>query len=194
MSVLEDYRRDGYVVMRGLVSIDFVDAAGRFLENAKGVDKLGQYPLWVRMAPELRVIARWLAHDALLFDLLRTEHLFCHWPPMARCVLPGNDKAMWPPHVDTQYNGHIVGDFLTVWMPLVPIDDACGGLSIDRKDLIDLVPGDGVILSNSCVHASSPNRSDRPRLNCDFRFFGEGATSTKHYLDMATDIVTEPIL
>jgi len=37
-----------------------------------------------------------------------------------------------------------------------------------------------------------PNSSDRMRLSCDFRFFGEQSHSTKHYLDIATNTVVAP--
>jgi hypothetical protein len=42
------------------------------------------------------------------------------------------------------------------------------------------------------MHESMPNSSDRMRLSCDFRFFGEQSHSTKHYLDIAANTVVAP--
>ena len=49
-----------------------------------------------------------------------------------------------------------------------------------------------VIIGKRTLHESMPDDSDRLRLSCDFRFFGERSHSTKHYLDIATNTVVAP--
>jgi hypothetical protein len=187
----------------------------------------GHFPLEVRLAEALRGIARFANTQQLLFDLLATRRLFAHMPPTARYVLPHCALAAVPPHQDISYNKHM-GVFCVVWVPLVPIDAACGGMAaypktnnaaellagsmtaesngwlppIGREDLTNverviLAPldlGDAVLLGPRTVHESMPNNSDRVRLSCDFRFFGEQSHSTKHYLDLASDTIVTPTM
>jgi len=185
---------------------------------------LGHFPLEVRLAEPLRAIPRFLNSHPLLFDLLSTERLYAHMPPTARYVLPRCSLARVPLHQDISYNRHM-GDFCVVWVPLVPIDLACGGMAayarthhapeliaehknaadgwlapIDsgsadgaqRVVLAPLEPSDVVIMGKRTMHESMPNSSDRMRLSCDFRFFGEQSHSTKHYLDIAANTVVAP--
>jgi hypothetical protein len=185
---------------------------------------LGHFPLEVRLAEPLRAIPRFLNSHPLLFELLSTRKLYAHMPPTARYVLPHCALARVPLHQDISYNRHM-GDFCVVWVPLVPIDMACGGMaayarthdtpelvgkhraasdgwlpSIDcglppgaeRVVLAPLEPGDIVVLGQRTLHESMPNNSDRLRLSCDFRFFGEWSHSNKHYLDIAADTVVAP--
>ena len=74
---------------------------------------------------------------------------------------------------------------------LAPIDSgsADGG---QRVVLAPLEPGDVVIMGKRTMHESMANSSDRMRLCCDFRFFGEQSHSTKHYLDIAANTVVAP--
>jgi ectoine hydroxylase-related dioxygenase (phytanoyl-CoA dioxygenase family) len=186
---------------------------------------LGHFPLEVRLAEPLREIPRFLNSRPLLFDLLSTRRLYAHMPPTARYVLPHCSLARVPLHQDISYNRHM-DDFYVVWVPLVPIDLACGGMAayaqthkaremvVERRQvaadgwlppidigsadgakrvvLAPLDPGDLVIMSKRTMHESMPNESDRMRLSCDFRFFGEQSHSTKHYLDIAANTVVPP--
>ncbi len=186
---------------------------------------LGHFPLEVRLAEPLRAIPRFLNTHPLLFRLLAARRLFAHMPPTARYVLPHCSLARVPLHQDISYNRHM-GDFCVVWVPLVAIDRACGGMAAyartqdapeaiagqqsvatdgwlppieaerigggERLVLAPLEPGDVVILGKRTLHESMPNDSDRMRLSCDFRFFGETSHSTKHYLDIATGAVVAP--
>jgi len=146
-------------------------------------------------------------------------------PPTARYVLPHCSLARVPLHQDVSYNRHME-DFCVVWVPLVPIDQACGGMAayarthkthemvlehrrnaadgwlppideaaVDPAKRVVLAPlevGDLVVMTKSTLHESMPNLSNRMRLSCDFRFFGERSHSTKHYLDIAADKVVAP--
>jgi len=185
---------------------------------------LGHFPREVRLAEPLRAIPRFLNSHPLLFGLLSTRLLYAHMPPTARYVLPRCSLARVPLHQDISYNRHM-GDFCVVWVPLVPIDRACGGMAAyarthhapemvaERKNAADgwlapidggsadgalrvvlapLEPGDVVIMGNRTMHESMPNSSDHVRLSCDFRFFGEQSHSTKHYLDIAANVVVAP--
>jgi hypothetical protein len=186
---------------------------------------LGHFPLEVRLADALREIPRYANIRPLLFDLLSTRRLFTHMPPTARYVLPHCSLAAVPPHQDISYNRHL-GEFCVVWVPLVQIDEACGGMAayrrtnrmdevlsgelsvagtgwlkpikgsaLEKAERIVLSPldlGDAVILDRRTIHESVPNRSDRVRLSCDFRFFGEHSHSTKHYFDISADTILAP--
>jgi hypothetical protein len=185
---------------------------------------LGHFPLDVRLAEPLRTIPRFLNGHPLLFDLLSAQRLYAHMPPTARYVLPRCSLARVPLHQDISYNRHM-GDFCVVWVPMVPIDLACGGMAAyarthnapemvtERKAAADgwlapidsgsandaqrvvlapLAPGDVVVMGKGTMHESLPNSSDRMRLSCDFRFFGEQSHSTKHYLDIAANAVVAP--
>jgi ectoine hydroxylase-related dioxygenase (phytanoyl-CoA dioxygenase family) len=187
---------------------------------------LGHFPLEVRLAEPLREIPRFLNSHPLLFDLLSTRRLYAHMPPTARYVLPHCSLARVPLHQDISYNRHM-GDFCVVWVPLVPIDLACGGMaayarthnaremvverrrvaadgwlppidtgSADDGKRVVLAPldaGDVVVMGKRTMHESMPNSSERMRLSCDFRFFGEQSHSTKHYLDIAANTVVAPV-
>jgi hypothetical protein len=187
---------------------------------------LGHFPLEVRLAEPLREIPRFLNSHPLLFDLLSTRRLYAHMPPTARYVLPHCSLARVPLHQDISYNRHM-GDFCVVWVPLVPIDLACGGMAayarthnaremvVERRQvaadgwlppidtgsaddgkrvvLAPLDAGDVVVMGKRTMHESMPNSSERMRLSCDFRFFGEQSHSTKHYLDIAANTVVAPV-
>jgi ectoine hydroxylase-related dioxygenase (phytanoyl-CoA dioxygenase family) len=89
---------------------------------------LGHFPLPVRLSQALWQIPLALAEQPLLYALLGVTKLHVHMPPTARFVLPGNVKAAVPAHQDVSYNKHL-GPFCVVWVPLVEIDRACGGMA-----------------------------------------------------------------
>jgi len=108
--------------------------------------------------------------------------------------------------------------FVTVWVPFVPIDECCGGVAVHvgthktpevihgerkgfwfepihptRSEIVgcDVPLGGALLLSDSIVHESMANHSDRIRYSVDYRFFGDGG-STKHYLDLDTMEIMAP--
>ena len=209
----------GVVVVKSLLPWDTVEGVADFL-NGKEADAMGQFALGSRLAAELLAIPRALAKDAILHEILGTDRLFLHMPPMARAVMPEAPHAAVPLHQDASYNPHL-RDFLTLWVPLVPIDDVCGGVAVypmshrtetitgpppandwlpaihppegaERVVLAPLRLGDVVILHPKVMHESMRNRSGHVRLSCDYRFFGDGSTSAKHYWDLAEDRLVEP--
>ena len=170
----------------------------------------GHYPLRVRLNDTLWAVAREPTVQELLRCILGSDALGMHMPPMVRFVLPGNTEAGVPAHQDVAYNPHMA-NFVTLWVPLVEIDQDCGGVTVfpgsDKKvipaefmdhgiwlegvdttgwdaiDCIPMSPGDALLFNPMLVHRSMPNRSDHVRYSLDCRFFGDQRTS-KHYLDM----------
>ncbi len=88
----------------------------------------GHFPLSVRLGEDLWRIPLHLADHPFLYDILGAKRLFMHMPPTARFVLPGNVEAAVPAHQDVSYNKHLQ-TFCVVWVPLVDIDGACGGMA-----------------------------------------------------------------
>lgn len=179
----------------------------------------GHFSLEARLSPALWEIPRQPRLRELLEALLGHGDLFMHMPPTARFVLPGNGHAGVPAHQDISYNKHM-SNFLTVWVPLVPIDDECGGVTVyegsghEPERLADggrdkfwlqgvatdgfrevhckIGIGDVLVLNKWVIHRSMPNRSRRTRYSIDSRYFGADDTSSKHYLDMQTFKVIAP--
>ena len=179
----------------------------------------GHFSLEARMSTLLQEIACSTKLVSILKTILKSSKVYMHMPPTARFVLPGNIYAGVPPHQDISYNKHMT-DFVTVWVPFVDIDEECGGVIIFdgsgqhpeyvvhkqysnfwleavptdgfRPNSCQIKPGDVLILNKLIIHSSSPNKSRRTRISTDFRFFGEGGKSTKHYLDMEIKEVVSP--
>jgi hypothetical protein len=177
----------------------------------------GHLPLHRRLDSRLWAVARSPGLRRILKQLFPGQQVRMHLPPAARYVLPGNHHAMVPAHQDFTYNKHMP-EFVTIWIPFVPIDKKCGGVAVYRgthrtpelvqserrgfwfegisKEAADIVPcevplGGALLLSPSIIHGSSPNASNRVRYSIDYRFFGDGGSS-KHYLDLETMNVVAP--
>jgi ectoine hydroxylase-related dioxygenase (phytanoyl-CoA dioxygenase family) len=203
--------RTGTVTMGGQSSIDNLSKGTR--------DTLsGHFALQTRLARELWAIPMEQSFQSLVKSILDARRLFLHMPPTARFVLPGNDFAGVPAHQDVSYNKHM-SDFVTLWVPLVDIDDECGGVEMydgsgsvgemaggEREQFwlkgvgtggytpihCKLKVGDVLALNKWVIHKSMGNRSKRTRLSIDFRLFGERDRSSKHYLDLQTMQVVPP--
>ena len=179
----------------------------------------GHFSLDIRLSPILLDVAYSDGLLNILRNIFDSHNIYMHMPPTSRYVLPGNIYAGVPPHQDISYNKHL-SDFVTIWVPFVDIDDECGGVTIFQgsgcarefiveqsatKFWLDGVPTDGfkafkcnmkpgdiLALNKFIIHGSSPNNSNRTRISTDFRFFGVGANSSKHYLDMVSKVLVEP--
>ena len=180
----------------------------------------GHFPTQLRLSQTFWENPRTQALHDIIKASLGSDRLRMHMPPMARFVLPNNSQAGVPPHQDASYNDHM-RDFVTVWVPLVEIDEQCGGVTIydGRTDgiipatklaqngvwiegvsvqgltalnCVPMVPGDILIFNPYVVHGSMPNISKKIRFSIDCRFFGGAAQSSKHYLDMTTWSVVAP--
>ncbi|HEX2652026.1 MAG TPA: phytanoyl-CoA dioxygenase family protein [Xanthobacteraceae bacterium] len=190
------------------------------LDHPTRVLMTGHFPTQIRLSESFWEIAKTPSLRAILAAIFQTDRLFMHLPPMARYVLPGNLEAGVPPHQDISYNTHM-SDFVTVWLPLVPIDSICGGVTIyeglkegtipatktvrngvwiegiqtEGLRPVDCAPmelGDVLIFNPYVIHGSMPNVSDRIRLSIDCRFFSGATHSNKHYLDMSEWAVKNP--
>jgi hypothetical protein len=148
---------------------------------------------------------------------LETDGYVIHHPPMVRFKVADAPSSVLPPHQDAPYNAHL-NDFLTVWVPLVDIDEDCGGLIIyDGSHTTELVPHvasgaweaqatgdhssfptrhvlmqvrDILMFPPSLLHESAPHRSVRIRYSIDFRVVRHPSDTTKSYFDPFTGSVT----
>jgi Phytanoyl-CoA dioxygenase (PhyH) len=190
------------------------------LDQPTRVLMTGHFPTELRLSETFWEIPRIRALQDILQAALGSERLCMHMPPMARFILPNNSQAGVPAHQDASYNHHL-NDFVTVWIPLVEIDEQCGGVTIyeGRKDgvipatrlvqngvwiegvsvqgltavnCVPMSPGDILIFNPYVVHGSMPNLSGRIRFSIDCRFFASCAQTSKHYLDMTTWSVVAP--
>lgn len=180
----------------------------------------GHFPLDVRLSERLWAVPRQVRVREIMAACLASRRLFMHMPPAARFVLPGNGHAGVPPHQDTSYNPHM-RRFAVLWVPLVPIDEACAGMSVyeggDRRramlsqaerdlwlpavdvtgltevECIPMAVGDAIVLDEFVVHRSLPNISDRIRLSIDYRFFPPQPEREKHALDLDQWTVLPPL-
>jgi hypothetical protein len=179
----------------------------------------GHFSLGARLSPILWKVPYSEKFQTILKALLASDDLYMHMPPTARYVLPGNLHAGVPPHQDVSYNKHM-SNFVTIWVPFVDIDDACGGVTIYKgsgqvpeysveqassdfwKQSVPtkgyrpvhctMKAGSVLALNKWVIHGSSANRSSNIRISADFRFFGALDWSTKHYLDMKRRHVVKP--
>lgn len=179
----------------------------------------GHFSLEVRLSQMLWKAPYSERFQAILKGLLASDELYMHMPPTARYVLPGNIHAGVPPHQDISYNRHM-SNFVTIWVPFVDIDDACGGITIFEGSgqapehpiehassvfWLQGVPTEGLrpvhctmkagsvlALNKLVIHGSAANLSNHTRISIDFRFFGVSDRSTKHYLDMKRRLVINP--
>jgi len=190
------------------------------LDHDTRVLMTGHFPTELRLSKTFWEIPRTQALQDILKAVLGSDRLRMHMPPMARFILPNNSEAGVPAHQDASYNDHM-NRFVTAWMPLVDIDEQCGGVTIyeGRKDgvipttklvqngvwiegvsvqglapfnCVPMTPGDVLIFNPYVVHASMPNVSNKTRFSIDCRFFGSDAETSKHYLDMTTWSVVAP--
>jgi ectoine hydroxylase-related dioxygenase (phytanoyl-CoA dioxygenase family) len=179
---------------------------------------MGHYPLEKRLSEQLWEVTRVDGFRRLIQRLLDDEHVFMHLPPASRYVLPGSRTAGVPAHQDVSYNGHLT-NFITVWVPFVPVDASCGGVIVfagGDRNVREIAPptgpwlgacstaglqpvqphldlGDVLVLSDWIVHESAPNHSDHTRRSIDYRFFA-GGPSAKHALDLTSYEVLPPAL
>lgn len=179
----------------------------------------GHISLQTRMNPALQKIPYHPTIQSILKALLNTSGLNMHMPPTARFILPQNIHSGVPAHQDIVYNRHM-SNFITMWVPLVNIDEECGGVVMyegsgnipelpTNKGFDDLwfegvptegfkpkhcaiQPGSALFLNKYIIHASKPNISGRVRYSIDYRFFESDAKSTKHYLDMQSNMIIQP--
>lgn len=234
--MLDQFRSEGYQIVNDVIDCAALEAIRWLLERGADdaleqiriegnaarsepeIAKLisGHLPIEYRLNRTFWTVTQCPGMRSLLMELFPGQKIGMHLPPAARYVVPGNRYAMVPAHQDAAYNRHMP-DFVTVWIPFVPIDNECGGVAVyqgthnlslrdpggrgtfwydglshEGKIIPCNVPlGGALLLSPTIIHASRPNTSKRTRYSIDYRFFGKGGSS-KHYLDLETMAVVAP--
>jgi hypothetical protein len=177
----------------------------------------GEFDLQTRLDERLVRVLSTPKCRTYIAKFLEGDGYIIHYPPMVRFKVADAPSSVLPPHQDAPYNAHL-NDFLTVWVPLVPIDEDCGGLIIyDASHTTELVPhvasgaweaqatgdhsqfhtrhvlmdvGDILTFPPSLLHESAPHRSDRIRYSIDFRVVRSVSDTTKSYFDPFTGKIT----
>jgi hypothetical protein len=173
---------------------------------------VGEFDLDTRL--DLR-ICRVLATPGVrewLTGFLGTSRYYVHYPPMVRFKMADAPGSILPAHQDFTYNRHL-SDFITVWVPLVDIDDEVGGLILYDGSHLDgsvehapngpwahglpkpaqlpyarhaahMKVGDALLFPPQLIHESAPHRSaTRLRYSIDFRVFVAPEDTAKSYFD-----------
>ncbi len=176
----------------------------------------GEFNLETRLDPMLMQLLSSERCKAFLGRFLNVDQYFIHYPPMVRFKVAEAGGSLVPVHQDSAYNQHLT-DFITVWVPLVDIDEECGGIIVyeesqftehmthersgawANKTVIDLSPyraqhvlmnaGDALLFAPNLLHESAPHRSTRVRYSIDFRVFRDPSNSTKSYYDPDTNTI-----
>jgi hypothetical protein len=179
---------------------------------------VGEFDLETRLD---RRICRLLSTPGVQEALTRffgTPKYYVHYPPMVRFKMADAPGSILPAHQDFTYNRHL-RDFITVWVPLVDIDDQVGGLilydgshlggSVDHapdgpwahgltkpadlpydKHPVHMKVGDALLFPPLLIHESAPHCSPtRLRYSIDFRVFAAPEDTTKSYYDPIEDRV-----
>jgi ectoine hydroxylase-related dioxygenase (phytanoyl-CoA dioxygenase family) len=159
-------------------------------------DLLSTRRLYAHMPPTARYVLPHcsLARVPLHQDISYNRHMgdFCVvWVPLVPIDLTCGGMAAY---ARTHNAREMVVDPRQIvadgWLPPIDAGSADGA---KRVVLAPLDAGDVVVMGKRTMHESMPNSSDRMRLSCDFRFFGEQSHSTKHYLDIAANTVVAPV-
>jgi hypothetical protein len=177
----------------------------------------GEFDLETRLDKRLVGLLSTPACRAYLATFLESDGYVIHYPPMVRFKVADAPNSILPPHQDAPYNTHL-NDFLTVWVPLVEIDNECGGLILYegshtteilrhiasgaweakatgdhtrfQQQHVLMQPGDILMFPPALLHESAPHRSARIRYSIDFRVVRSAADTTKSFFDPFTGLVT----
>lgn len=145
-------------------------------------------------------------------DALLGPTSFLRLPPGGRAVYPNHSEGLGPVHQD---GGRLrdLDHFVTVWVPFVEIDHACGGLGFypslghageipEGSNGIDvgsavpipvrMSPGDALFFHKWAPHVSMPNTSTRIRYSMDLRFYSTLKEFIKPALDLQKWEVVHP--
>jgi ectoine hydroxylase-related dioxygenase (phytanoyl-CoA dioxygenase family) len=192
--------------------------------EARGLPKdlrhylVGEFDLETRLDPRICGLLASPKVRAVLSNFLGTPKYYVHYPPMVRFKMADVPGSILPAHQDSTYNSHL-RNFITVWVPLVDIDNDVGGLILydgsHRDGMVDHVTsgpwahglkegaslryfkhpvhmraGDALFLHPLLIHESAPHLSPtRLRYSIDFRVFTTPEDTTKSYFDPFEDSV-----
>ena len=179
----------------------------------------GEFDLETRLDRKIcRLLAAPTCRSAIS-RFLGSPQYFVHYPPMLRFKVAAAPVNLVPVHQDRAYNRHMK-DFITIWVPLVDIDEACGGVIVYEGSHVDVVlphqqsgawaekaigdfsrfearhvtmkAGDALLFPPTLLHESAPHRSPVVRYSIDFRVFRHATDTTKSYYDPFEDRVVRP--
>lgn len=235
------FPRKGWHLERGIIDIDAAQEIQTFLasryqhvrdlfQDGSGGNKsggasedlqhflIGEFDLETRLDRRIMKLVRSAEIQKFLCRFFKTNSYLVHYPPMIRFKKPGARGSVVPVHHDIAYNSHMT-DFITVWVPLTDIDDACGGLNVyegsqrlehvvhessgpwKNKAVCDLSAfrerhvtmrvGDALLFPPTLLHQSAPHRSEQFRYSIDFRVFWGANESNKSFYDPITEVVTQ---
>lgn len=246
---VNELRKNGYVHVRNIVPEVLLNAVKSLLENVykniqvsaqdnfqdlsffrEDVEKIGeqevvrrlktgQFPPSVRSSKDVLALASSDDIMSFLLQVMQSDKLYLHMYPMCRFIESGNMASAVPAHQDFLYNQHM-SDFYVVWIPLVEINDTCGGVRFFRYgkkepyqyyldgsenkewesplntsgleyEDIYMTPGDILVFDKYCIHESKPNSSDYLRLSLDLRYFSGRDVSSKHCFSFSDNAVLE---
>lgn len=209
--IADQFSRRGYIVVRDLIAQNIIEYTRNFLvaETAKRYAP-GYRPIHtdnpvatLQDVGYVGPIAKVLKLSGIL-DALLGPTTFLRLPPGARAVHPHHPAGLGPVHQDGARLRDL-DNFVTVWVPFVEIDHACGGLGL-YPDLghtceipegshgidvgsatpmpIYLSPGDVLIFHKWMPHGSAPNVSNRIRYSMDLRFYSTLHRMAKVAIDL----------
>ena len=178
---------------------------------------IGEFDLETRLDTKIIEILSTDWCRTFICSYFETDHYYIHYPPMIRFKVADGGGSVVPAHQDFAYNTHLT-DFATVWVPLVDINEECGGLMVyegshligevehsasgawENKALIDLAEypsrhilmnlGDALLFPPKLVHSSAPHRGERTRFSIDFRLFRRAGDTLKSFYNPFTGAIT----
>jgi hypothetical protein len=178
---------------------------------------VGEFDLSTRLDPIVRRVLSDAHCRTVISRFLKSAQYYVHYPPTLRFKVKDASASIVPPHQDAAYNEHI-DDFVTVWIPFVDIDEACGGVIVyegshldrpvkhSRGDIwaaqaqsdlskyvgrhVTMRAGDGLLFPPTLLHASAPHRAAVMRVSLDFRVFWHTSQTTKSYYNPFNHTIT----
>jgi len=203
-----------YLEMR-LVELSCLYAQGKLGEPALTHFLRGEFDLDTRLSPVVTDILSSLKCRFAVSQFLQADQYYVHYPLMVRFKLPDTSANEVPAHQDDHYTTHLTGGFVTIWAPLVDIDEGVGGLIVHEgsqfsdfeyethavwgegiittafvKKHVLMNAGDALFFPPHLVHQSAAQLSTRIRYSIDFRVFLDPKDTTRSYYDPYTKEVT----
>ncbi len=178
---------------------------------------VGEFDLETRLDRRICGVLATPRIRAALTSFFGNSKYYVHYPPMVRFKMADVPGSILPAHQDFTYNGHL-RDFITVWVPLVDINDEVGGIilydgshldgSVDHapsgpwahgltkpsglpyaRKHVHMQVGDALLFPPLLIHESAPHRAETLRYSIDFRVFVAEGDTTKSYYDPFEDRV-----